>query len=346
MTMNINGRDYIEGEIYDRKVHEVRTLKREVERLSKPVMWVRMSIDGKHYSLCEPGGDRITRLGSTGPYPAVTLQCVRRTLSRSGITVKIYPDDLPEKKPEPKAERPYSDVEAILVDAYNRAKDGTISGYEASMLKWDTLIEWSEETGKVPPDSRSVAGGYGFYDSCCGLCLEFKNGPCFSCCPLQSCQGNLNNLHTDDPAEWLIAAKEFRQFIVDKAGPKQEPEWVYGVWDTDYGNYQIAARGKMCECNKIEGLHAIIQALPDIDKDPIGFACYRTERREYELQGRISDTPIFGVHKLTGEDEGYHGAFYHGKFIEGTCFPDPDECVTATLDLMKAKTLADLPTAD
>ena len=205
----------------------------------RKVLWRKRSRGGNNWVLCNAHGEQITN--TMGDLMSITeMEAIEQWL---GDCVEVR-----EWKPQ----RPYEEVAAILKKAYDDAEKGRISGYEASLIKWKTLIEWVEETGQKPPcgDSGTQVE---YYNGCCGLCVQYGN--CKSCPLLNEWRKCCNHptwpKDSLDPAAWLDHAKRFLAFIIERceerkqaieAIAKKSPadEWIYAVWplnEEKHGNF-------------------------------------------------------------------------------------------------------------
>lgn len=232
-------------------------------------------------------------------------------------------------------EIPYDPVRKTLADIYDRAKLDRISGYRASMIKWDELIDWCEKAKKIPP-KKGYGEGFGYWNSHCGLCIEYASN-CYKC-PLEPCRDGrfmtaLNNI--TDPAEWLEKAKSFRAYIKEQCEPqvKKESEhrWVYGVWATPeskYVDYAFFTNNGADWLNGTGSSESPEKALEHGYNTITNYPGTGSQHRPREREG----DPIFGVRRLMereakqwGNSSFYKldshnicGAFCNGKFIVGS----------------------------
>lgn len=266
-------------------------------------------------------------------------------------------DELDKELFDKKPPITHSQVTQILADAREDVKAGRMSGIDASMLKWDTLIEYSERTNKMHPA----------WCNACGLCVEFRIASDCVRCPLRCCGAHslwdaLSIAYSgQQPEQWLMAARKFRTWIrdtYDAWAKKQErqDEWVYSIVKSRTG-YALYSPGG-CIWGGVPGADSEIleELIPLLIKKGINIAT----PKKYCTSDSYVNTPIFGVRKLRAGEQGHtakykYGAFRSGKFIIGSQSRTPEGCIKDVLAFLTpaipakpatpAKTLADLETA-
>lgn len=231
-----------------------------------------------------------------------------------------------------------------LGELLQAVKNKKMTGAEASLAKWDAVIEYTETLEELPP--------YRIWWNTCGLCIEYEEkeidcllslvgGQCDQC---QDIPAVRKLKCTDSVAEWLLAAREFRAYIAEKCGvksPKTEPEyeerecpacegrgtvrlgpikpiedlyeWTYGVWEGANNKFIGSYNGTWAK------------RLLTRSSTPEETISKLLEVEQWGGKNELcKGTPIFGVRRLTIADKGLgptsiyceeFGAFYKGRHI-------------------------------
>lgn len=309
-----------------------------------PIVWVREEKYGGWFT-CDICGN--PRDDERYPSEVAVLNCAKRVL---GLDVDVRVWGEPKKKNRFGSQ---DEVASFLSSLRDEVNEGGTDPGEASLAKWDALIQYTEETRRI-----FIGAVFGQ----CGLCCKYYGK---ADCPLGDCSGGYTpcTRHTafEDMARndtnkvvWLKHAREFRAWIAMRLGVKKklymghsykmaaedyddyhEPqhEWIYGVWKGTRGvsdsyywphrDYQWARGGKGECC--FDTIKEALSRLLNGDNWVVHLG----------LEGIKGIIPVFGVRRLTPKEVAEYGsrfvddaarfaakgrwaAFYNGKYIKCT----------------------------